>query len=359
MTMSSLHARRLIATGFLFAAVGMLACEGDPATSPDGVQIRAAKPPKDDGGDPTVISALPAAGEQGAVGLQIHVFGTGFEKGAKVAFHLDYAINPDPDPGMTVQSTKFVNDTELIATTDIALDAKASSRDISVSFRGRRGIGTETFDVKLTGKPVESLATFTLDIDLQDMDAPGLYDDGAPFENEPLDQALIVDCEGDEGPRTFVLVRPDDWEVVWERTGGTAADEIHCSGGDGFSRLDHKLGGLSYCADDGGCKIEQHGHDLNAGPNFGPDLNYYFRVKTGKGKGKFAQYNVVWTNATFQSFGGNESADPPIPPCSWLLVATEAEFWEQLSIKDDVVQVGVPDDMALKVLVQSQADDGC
>jgi hypothetical protein len=153
MTMSSLHARRLVATGFLFAAVGMLACEGDPPTSPDGLQIRAAKPPKDgDGDDPTVTSADPSSGEQGAVGLVIMVEGLGFEKGAKVAFHLKLDngdTDPDPDPGMIVQSTRFETSTLLIATVDIALDAEVAARYISVSFRGRRGIGTEAlFEVK-------------------------------------------------------------------------------------------------------------------------------------------------------------------------------------------------------------------
>ncbi len=127
MTMSSLHARRFIATGFLFAAVGMLACEGDPPTSPDGVQIRAAKPPKDGGGEITkitVTSADPDEGAQGDVGLVITIGGTNFEKGAKVAFHLPGET--DPDAGMTVRSTEFVSSTELIATTDIALDAVVS-----------------------------------------------------------------------------------------------------------------------------------------------------------------------------------------------------------------------------------------
>jgi len=140
---------QLAATGLLLALIGTAACESRQPISPDDVQIRAAKPPKDGGGEEIVIvvsSAVPSDGEQGAVGLQIHVLGLNFEKGAKVAFHL--TKETDPDPGMTVQSTSFVSDTELIATTDIALDAEVSSRDISVSFRGRRGIGTERFHVK-------------------------------------------------------------------------------------------------------------------------------------------------------------------------------------------------------------------
>ena len=67
MTMSSLHARRLVAASFLFAALGTLACEGDPPTSPDGVQIRAAKPPKDgDGGEVTKITVTSAEPDEGA-----------------------------------------------------------------------------------------------------------------------------------------------------------------------------------------------------------------------------------------------------------------------------------------------------
>ena len=101
---------QLATTGLLLALIGAAACESRQPSSPDGVQIRAAKPPKDDGGEIIVDSADPPEGEQGAVGLQIRVFGSGFEKGAKLAFHLPGET--DPDAGMTVQSTSFVSDTE-------------------------------------------------------------------------------------------------------------------------------------------------------------------------------------------------------------------------------------------------------
>ncbi len=220
MTMSSPHARRLLATGFLFATVGMLACEGDSPTSPDGVQIRAAKPPKDGGGEIIVDSADPPEGEQGAVGLQIRVLGSGFEKGAKVAFHLPGKT--DPDAGLTVQSTEFVSSTELIATTDIALDAVVDSRDISVSFRGRRGIGTETFHVKtnsgigqLEGTPLRATSLSGV----MTSDGPVAYEDGV--------DGMAVHLSGVNGNLMFRTDSPDV-RFVNINVGGVT--------GDGFTR---------------------------------------------------------------------------------------------------------------------------
>ncbi len=343
MTMSSLHPRRLVATSFLFAALGTLACEGDPATSPDGMQIRAAKPPKDGGGEIIVDSAQPPDGEQGDVGLKIHVLGSGFEKGAKVAFHLPGEA--DPDAGMSVKSTSFVSSTELIATTDIALDAVVDSRDISVSFRGRRGIGTETFSVKVTGKPQESLGNFILPDVLV---GPGLYSNEGLFANEPLDQALIVDCDLGH----FKLVRPADdvWPVV-----GLPEDEIHCSGKRGFSRLDLNDLGSRPCdplVNPNGCIIGTDGHNDPDGFSFGPDLNYYFRVSTGKGKGNFASYNVVWTDALF-TIDQTEDGAVGGTACRWHLWATLAEFWKRAD-GDVRADGGQEHAMALDVIVERQ-----
>jgi len=151
MTMSSLHARRLVATSFLFASVGMLACEGDPPTSPD-LQIRAAK--GGGGRKPVkVTEAIPPEGEQGATDLVVRVLGSGFDDGSEAAFHLPGEPNPDPkvkNKGLT----RFVSESELEVTIDIELDAEVAKRDIVVTaFRGRRGIGTEKFEVKQKQPP--------------------------------------------------------------------------------------------------------------------------------------------------------------------------------------------------------------
>ena len=321
------------------------ACSDPASTSPEAPGLLAAR--GGGGGDPVVQSVVPDSATQDTT-LDITVSGKNFDDGSVV----ELGQGGIASPKIQTNSTTFLNPRKLKANITVALDADIGLYDVIVtSFRGRRGIGAEMVDIKVKGGPSVSLATFILPDTLSNPEGvpntspPGLYSDDAAFENEPLEQALIVDC-----PRTFVLVRSST-DPAWTIAAG---DEIHCSGADGFSRLDHKLGAQALCASGGGCPIEQHGHELKAGSNFAPDLNYYFRVSTGKGKGKFAQYNVVWTNATFQSSGSDVDGNP----CSWRLLATKAEFWEQLSIKDDVVQVGVKEDMALDVRVDSQAE-GC
>ncbi|MHC4709047.1 MAG: hypothetical protein ACYTA3_01110 [Planctomycetota bacterium] len=185
------------------------------------MQIRAAKPPSG-GGDIIVDSADPSEGEQGTVGLQIRVLGSGFEKGAKVAFHLPGET--DPDAGMTVQSTSFVSDTELIATTDIALDAEVSSRDISVSFRGRRGIGTERFHVKtnsgigqLEGTPLKATWLELSGVMASDLSAD--YEDGV--------DGMAVHLSGVNGNLMFRTADPPVREVLVTVSG---------IAGDGYTR---------------------------------------------------------------------------------------------------------------------------
>ena len=188
MTFRRRSVSELATAGLLLAVIGGAACESRQPTSPEVAGFPAAKKGGagggGGGGEIIVDSAEPPEGEQGAVGLQIHVFGSGFEKGAKVAFHLPGET--DPDAGMTVQSTEFVSSTEVVATTDIAVDAVVSSRDISVSFRGRRGVGTEAFHVK-EGPPV-LLESIDLHISLADDDGIAgsgdiLANDG--YENPP------------------------------------------------------------------------------------------------------------------------------------------------------------------------------
>ncbi len=330
MTMSSLYARRLVATGFLFAAVGMLACEGDPATSPDGVQIRAAKPPKDGGGEIIVDSAEPPDGEQGAVGLQIRVLGSGFEKGAKVAFHL--SGETDPDAGMTVQSTSFVNSTEVIATTNIALDAVVSSRDISVSFRGRRGIGTEKFHVKVSGKPVET----QVDAALEDpaTETPGVFSDGSP-------SAGFADYDGDNTTARFRLIPQcaDGRSMSLKNVvvpGVPLANQSTCNGDGGwvFFRLPDLLDIPETCS---GQPLEQ-GQAVDDECPFPKIPSFDFSVKkngrvTYSAQGAFApnaQYFVkdLATGERYEFLFQDAHVDVNLAAGSWTFIAHEAHVYK-------------------------------
>jgi len=164
----------------------------------------------------------------------------------------------------------------------------------------------------------------------------GLFSDGDTFTGTfDADQmSLIVDC-----PRTFGLERPDQWSVV-------AGDEVHCSGKDGFSRLD--LNDLGSCSDlTNGCQVGTNGHVPDDG--YGPDLNYYFRVKTGSGKASFAAYNIVWTDGLATVIG----TTPDGAPCRWHLMGTTAEFWDEGLDSNQGPHAG-PSPMNLDVVVERQ-----
>lgn len=193
--------------------------------------------------------------------------------------------------------------------------------------------------------PGTPLGDFILPVFSDGSSPPGLYSDQVDgiFADEPLDQALIVDC--DLG--SFVLERPGTWAIV-------PGNEIHCSGRDGFSRLD--LNGMTslICDTPDGCSIGTTTHD-DSGLSFGPDTNYYFRVvPSGKkgGKGNFTSYNVVWIDARFTS----DQARIDGIACSWHLWADNAEFWERAGEGD--VQLDQIRAIALDVVIERQ-DPNC
>ena len=96
----------------------------------------------------SVKSATPASGEQGSVGLDVVVAGSGFGPGAQARFVLSGSDNPD---GVAVRSTRFVSASQLVATLDIADTASLASFDIKVTLSGRTGKGTDLFQVVQKG----------------------------------------------------------------------------------------------------------------------------------------------------------------------------------------------------------------
>ena len=100
-----------------------------------------------------VTSADPPSAEQGTINLNVAIKGKGFDHSARAQFFLTGTTNPG---GITVNSTKFVSRTDLIANIDVAEDAVIAGFDVVVmASRGRTGKGTELFSVteKSTGPP--------------------------------------------------------------------------------------------------------------------------------------------------------------------------------------------------------------
>lgn len=314
-------------TGLAFlAGLGLLLACSVP-TEDGGVPMNEAKGPSPSSGDPTVDGVDPSAAPQDTT-LDIKVKGSNFDRGSQVRL----LLNGEPTAGVVTNSTKFRNSSELIANITIAADAPVDAYDVEVTTsKGKKGIGLESFEVKL--RPNQVLAEYTLGTSTG---ADGVYLDGSGSITRDLMGHLVVDC-----PRTFVLVRPSSWTIA-------SGTEVHCSGSDGFSRLDLlDLSTLS-CPDPDGCPIGTTGHDPSGA--YGPDLNYYFRVKTGKGgKGaKFEEYNVVWVDARF-TVDQTENGAAGAPPCRWRLWAATAEFWHGTSSR-----VGGNEPMALNVVLEKQ-----
>lgn len=121
--------------------VAAAACRESAVTSPDqpdGVMVQVKVAPT-----PVVTSTDPPYGHQGDVALAVGIFGSGFAPGAVASWER----NGSPDPKVTVRETRYLSSTQLEATIDIAVDATVSLYDVAVVSKGKKGIGTERFEV--------------------------------------------------------------------------------------------------------------------------------------------------------------------------------------------------------------------
>lgn len=124
---------------FLLAPLGLVltACESDTATSIDSADFAVAS------GDPVVTSTNPAATLRDTT-LDVHVLGSGFDRGSKVEF----AIGGVVEPKLKINSIKFVKSSDLLANVTVAADAPVARYDVIVTAStGKKGIGTERFAV--------------------------------------------------------------------------------------------------------------------------------------------------------------------------------------------------------------------
>jgi probable HAF family extracellular repeat protein len=136
MSLSSNYLRNFM---FLVAplGLGLTACESDPATSPDSAEFAVAS------GEPVVTVTNPSATIQDTT-IDVHVLGSGFDRGSKVEF----AIGGVVEPKLRVNSVKYVRSSDLLANVTVSADAPVARYDVIVTAAtGKKGIGTERFAV--------------------------------------------------------------------------------------------------------------------------------------------------------------------------------------------------------------------
>lgn len=85
-----------------------------------------------------VTSVDPAEGGQGQT-LEVRILGGGFVDGVAATWERAGVS----DPGVTIQQTVFVSDTEVLATVTIAPDADAAAYDVAISAPRKKGVGSE------------------------------------------------------------------------------------------------------------------------------------------------------------------------------------------------------------------------
>lgn len=130
-----------------FVALG-LSCGGPQGTEPDSSPPAFAK----SGSSPTVTSTDPSGAPQDTT-LDVHVFGSGFDRGSSVAF----ARNGVVDSKLHVNGTSLRTSSELVANLTVAADAETVPYDVVVTTStGKKGIGTELFVIEVPLEVLES-----------------------------------------------------------------------------------------------------------------------------------------------------------------------------------------------------------
>jgi probable HAF family extracellular repeat protein len=93
---------------------------------------------------PAVTAATPPYGDQGQVGEQVTITGSGFSAGAVPSWERNGVASTK----VTVRQIQVMSSTQIVATIDIAADADLAFYDVAVTNSDRKkGIGTELFEV--------------------------------------------------------------------------------------------------------------------------------------------------------------------------------------------------------------------
>jgi hypothetical protein len=124
----------------ILAAIAVAGCHDDTATAPDVVSPQFAKP----GSEETEVTGTDPTGAPQDTTLDVEVSGSGFDDGSTV----ELTLNGLPTDEIRTNSTRYRNSKTLIANITIAADAQIDFYDVEVTtLRGKKGIGTEMFEV--------------------------------------------------------------------------------------------------------------------------------------------------------------------------------------------------------------------
>ena len=115
-----------------------------------------------------VTAANPSSAAQGTVNLNVKITGKGFKNGARAMF---FVTGTTDTGGVTVNSTTFVNSTELTANITVSDTAVIANFDVQVlNSDGLGGKGTELFAVTAKGTGSGNSAELALNVTIEPLD---------------------------------------------------------------------------------------------------------------------------------------------------------------------------------------------
>jgi hypothetical protein len=176
------------------------------------------------GTGPTVTATSPSFGEQGTASLDVQITGSGFDQGSQAAWDSGGA----PYPRITVNSTKFVSSTQLLANISIAPNAAIQYYDVAVATStGKKGIGTELFTVTLADSIPGATDAFAVNDAgrVTGTDAAGIYvyDIGTGVKQDIGFTGTVwtIDQAGVTLGGTDAATAASNHPLIWTNAGGT------------------------------------------------------------------------------------------------------------------------------------------
>ena len=218
--------RRRFAALAALVLVVWVGCETPMDTSGGDPSIRRMAGGNGRGGkgcaDITVDGVDPNEVEQGTIGVDLTVMGTGFEPGTTVSFEL----NGKAARKLTTNSTTVMSSTELIANVDVAIDAEAAQYDVVAQSGRTKGIGSELLRVKLGGPfPATEPLRIMFDDSQTGLTGDGLDSDGDgqadPYDHKVdgvealflVDGNVRLDPVETQGPRCVMVHIVEDGDA--------------------------------------------------------------------------------------------------------------------------------------------------